>query len=286
MNVIDISNWQVGIDLDRLYRENPLDAVIVKATQGTGYVNPCFGKWAGWLKDNGKRMGLYHYLDLHGARAEARHFAKIAAPYTGRAVFVCDYEGNTVRKGTGYLKEWLDEVYSLTGVKPLVYVSQSFIQTQDFGAIAGAGYGLWVAQYADTAIVRGFLDAPWHSGSVAPFKRYVMQQYTGTGRLNGWDNDLDLDKFFGTEQDWDELCGTGAVSGLKGPDPLVVSEVLANRYGTGSERREKLLVDGYDPDAVQAKINELYAAADKCRPYCEGNKEYLNSIVKLIRGKL
>ena len=38
MNGIDISRWQKDIRLSRV----PCDFVIVKATQGTGYVSPTF----------------------------------------------------------------------------------------------------------------------------------------------------------------------------------------------------------------------------------------------------
>ena len=40
MNGIDISNWQKGIDLTKV----PCDFVIIKATQGTDYVNPDYDR--------------------------------------------------------------------------------------------------------------------------------------------------------------------------------------------------------------------------------------------------
>lgn len=292
MNFIDISNWQNGIDLAVLYRDNPLDGVIIKATEATGYTNPMFKTWAEWLSGNGKLWGAYHFCSGGDAVAEAKYFHSVIKHYIGQCVPVADYEGDALKRGTGWLKEFLDEFFRLSRVRPLVYCSQSVTQSQNFREIAGAGYGLWMAQYADYQPVYGFLENPWHSGSVAPFPGYHMQQYTSCGVLKGWKAYLDLDKFFGTAEDWKALCGGGEAPPteeappaptLKGPDALVVSEVLANRYGTGAEREKKLAAAGYDPAKVQRKINELYAIAEKCAPICAGNREYMNSIVKLIK---
>lgn len=52
MNFIDISSWQSGIDLATLFTSNPLDGVIIKCTEATGYTNPQFTEWADWLTDN------------------------------------------------------------------------------------------------------------------------------------------------------------------------------------------------------------------------------------------
>ena len=46
MNLIDIASWQQGLDLKSAFTLNPaLDGVIVKVSQGTGYVNPPAKAW-------------------------------------------------------------------------------------------------------------------------------------------------------------------------------------------------------------------------------------------------
>ena len=282
MNFIDISSWQKGIDLSILFAENPLDGIIVKATEGTGYVNPEFVGWAEWLRANGKPMGLYHYCEGTDAKAEAKHFYDNVKPYIGRAVMCADYEAPATEKGTAWLKTFLDAFRELSGVRCLVYASLSVVRAQDFSAIAQDGYQLWLAQYADMNPT-GFVDQPWQSGSVAPFDGYIMQQYTSNGVLTGWDGRLDLDKFFGTADHWNALTSEKQPETLKPADPVIVAAVLANEYGTGNERNRLLRAAGYDPASVQAKINELYAVALSCKKKCDGNLEYLNSIAKLIR---
>ena len=297
MNLIDIASWQHGINLPTMFAQNPIDGVIVKATQGTSYINPDYAAWSKWLNDNGKPFGLYHYLDLYGAEKEAQHFVETAKPYIGRATLTADYEGNTVRKGSAYLKAFLDEVYRLTGVKPFVYVSQSFIATGGFGDIANAGYPLWIAQYADKAMVNGFLDHPWQKGSVSPFSSYSMHQYTDCGRLNGWGGNLDFDKFYGTVEDWNALAkgNTPDAKPTPAPTPIpvkpykpagpdIVLRTLKNEFGIGTERIMNLREAGYDPDSVQKKINQIYLIAGNVKKDIGNDMSYLNSILWIVRS--
>ncbi len=289
MNFIDIASWQSGLDLSALFKKNKkLGGVIVKVSQGTGFVTPQAKAWLDWLIENGKPTGTYHYLDLAGAEAEARHYVESVKPWLGKVALAIDYEGATVAKGTKYLKACLDEVYRLTGIKPLVYCSQcSCLEAQDFSAIAAAGYPLWVAQYADYKIVDGFLTKPWSRGNPAPFSKYTMRQYTSCGRLESWSKNLDFDLFYGNADDWSKLTQASkpeeSTELLKGPDPKIVLDVLMNRYGTGKDREKALRSFGYDPEAIQRKINELYTVAAKVKPLAAGNMDYLNSIVKIVR---
>ena len=66
-------------------------------------------------------------------------------------------------------------------------------------------------------------------------------------------------------------------------DTAVVSDVLHGKYGTGEERVQKLTEAGYDAKAVQNKINELYAIAQSCKRYVDGNLEFLPSIDWIIK---
>ena len=293
MNLIDIASWQHGIDLATLFKTNPLDGVIVKATQGTSYVNPDYAGWTKWLSEHDKPFGVYHYLDLYGAEKEAQHFVKTIRPYIGKATLTADYEGNTIRKGAVYLKKFLDEVYRLTGVKAFVYVSQSYLATGGFADIAKAGYPLWLAQYASsTEIVYGFKDKPWQKGSVAPFNSYAMHQYTSCGRLNGYNGDLDFDLFNGSYALWLELARGEAqptpaptpAPTLKPADPSVVLDVLKNKYGIGQDRINALRQAGYDPASVQSAVNRIYGIAQKVKQDIGKDMDYINSILWIARS--
>lgn len=298
MNIIDISSWQTGLDLATLFRENPLDGVVVKTTGGVSYVQSTADPWIQWLHKNGKPWGFYHFLDDDGQHAsgamEARYFVDNTRSYFGLGVPFADYEGNALNHGTKYLLEFLDTVYALTNVKCGVYCSLSVVQSQDFSAIAKKGYPLWVAQYADMAVVNGFVENPWQRGSVAPFDRFVMQQYTGNGRLKGYANALDLDKFFGTADDWHKLATHGKVdpepsptpvpSVLKPASPEIVLRTLKNEFGVGEQRYNALRKEGYDPQSVQDTINRLYGIAGMVKSDIGKDMSYLNSILWIVRS--
>ena len=62
MNGIDISSYQTGIDLSKV----PCDFVIIKATGGTGYVNPDCDRVFKQALALGKKIGVYHFANEKG----------------------------------------------------------------------------------------------------------------------------------------------------------------------------------------------------------------------------
>lgn len=283
MNLIDISGWQNGLNLEQMFNKNPnLHGAIMKATEGTYYVCPNCDPWVQVAKKLGRPWGFYHFLSGGDPIAEAEFFYKNTSAYFHEGIPVADYEAQALSAGTGYLKRFLDKVYDLSGVKPLVYTSLSVVQGQDFRAIANAGYRLWLAQYANMQYT-GIQENPWQSGSVTPFNGYIMHQYASTGRLSGWGSNLDLDKFMGTLDDWKLLAnGDSYIPGddtSKPVTPEIVADVMAGKYGIGDIRRMMLVNEGYNYDEVQGKINELYSLAEKTKKaagmYLDVVKEYL-----------
>ena len=291
MNLIDISSWQSGIDLPAMFAKNSLDGVIVKATQGVSYTNPNYPGWAKWLSDNGKPLGLYHYLDLSDPEKQAQYFYDATKAYVGKAIPIVDYEDMALSKGTTFLRQFLAKYYILTGVRCMIYCSLSVISSQDFSRLTM--YPLWIAQYADNLPVNGFVDKPWQKGSVAPFERYNMHQYTSNGHLVGYSGSLDFDQFNGSFAEWCELCRVGGSSSTPVPqtpaqpkpaDPSIVLEVLHGKYGTGQDRIKKLNDAGYDANDVQRKVNELYAVSLSCKRYIgDDNMPYLTAIDWILK---
>ena len=244
MNLIDISSYQAGIDLDAVFAQNPLDGVIVKATEGMHYVNPYCDKWVQWLIKNGKPWGFYHFLNGTDPVAEGKRFVTNTINYFRDGIPVADYEGDIVKNyGTYYLRRFIETVYSETGVKPLVYCNLATIQsdTNGFRTIAEEGYKLWLAQYAYNA-PSNFVPQPWQKGSYAPFEKITMHQYSSNGHLNGYSGALDLDIFYGTAEDWDILAG-------KGEEPAPEDDWLEDWIEYLEDEKKR----------IQAKIDELKA---------------------------
>ena len=214
LNIIDISDHQATMDIAKVFQQNPLAGAVVKATQGTYYVNKYYcDPWIQWLIKNKKLWGFYHFLEgSPNAAAEAKYFVQHCKNYFGKGLCVADWEEPAYLKGTDYLYDFLKEVFVLTGVKPVVYIRQGLVAQYKTGltAIAGAGYKLWLAQYASNN-PSGLQANPWQGGSIYPWEDYIMHQYSDHGRLNGYSFDLDLNLFYGTEDDWWALAQSNEV---------------------------------------------------------------------------
>ncbi|GBG94657.1 lysin [Ligilactobacillus salitolerans] len=124
---------------------------IIKATEGTGYVNPrCNAMWDNASKA-GKLLGLYHYARGGSAVAEANYFINNIKNYVGKAVLFLDWENgsNTAYGSTTWAKLFVDRVHELTGVWCVLYTgSDGFAQCQNIkstcaGWIAGYPYKNW-----------------------------------------------------------------------------------------------------------------------------------------------
>ena len=215
MDGIDVSNWQNGIEVDKM----DMDFVICKATEGTSYVNPDCDRVYQDAKNSGKKTGVYHYASGGDALAEAKFFVGNISDYIGESILVLDFEADAVNEGVGWAKDFLDAVYNMTGVKPLIYMSRSAVNRYDWSSVHDAGYGLWVAAYyKGYTTIYGFEDNPTLYGSVDAWEgELALYQYTSSGRLSGWSGNLDLDKFYGDESTWDAFAGySGGASGSGG----------------------------------------------------------------------
>lgn len=208
LNGIDIASWQTGINVGQ--GGVAADFVIVKATGGTGYVNPDCDRAFQQAMKSGKKVAVYHYAHEIGyqgtAEQEAEFFLKNIQGYIGKAILILDWESDNKGDVT-WAKRWLDYVQQKTGVKPLFYTYTSVLNSYDFSMIAKADYGLWIANYGNNA-VQGYSqpNPPVSRG----FSTTAMYQYTSCGRLAGWGGNLDLNVFYGDRNTWDKYA---AVSG-------------------------------------------------------------------------
>ena len=90
MKGIDISSWQAGLDAGKI----PADFVIVKATEGTNYVNPNCDEHYQQAAAAGKKLGVYHFArnGSNDAIAEADFFVDNIQGYIKHAMLILDWE--------------------------------------------------------------------------------------------------------------------------------------------------------------------------------------------------
>lgn len=266
MRGIDISKWQSGIDLSAVNA----DFVIVKATEGIGYVDKSCDGFFQKALSLGKKLGFYHFArPTNDPVREADFFYNNCRGYFGKGIPILDWEsGNT--SNVMWAKRWLDRVYQLSGVKPVIYMSESVVNANNWSAVAAEDYGLWVAKYRDNNPDYNYNMA--NAGSrpkVKWWKFYCMWQWTSTGRLDGYGHNLDCNVFYGDAATWDKYVGKSASATKPQTKPAskttaqLAEEVIAGQWGNGEDRKKRLTAAGYDYNAVQHMVNQKMAAKNK-----------------------
>ena len=282
LNGIDISSHQSGIDLTVV----PCDFVIIKATQGTGYVNPDCDRAYQQAKRAGKLRGTYHYVGGGNAVAEADYYVNNIKGYLKDGLLAIDWEAeqNSAWGNEAYLEQLVRRVIERTGVKPLIY-SMASRYAQVAAVAKKLDCGLWVAEYADMNPT-GYQAHPWREGAYA----CAIRQYASTGRLNGWGGNLDLNIAYMTRDQWAKYVNPGGKPAAapapskpsapaKKSEDTIAAEVIAGKWGNGQDRVNRLKKAGYNPATIQAKVNaRLGANKPAARTYTVRSGDNLSSI--------
>lgn len=265
---IDISHWQNGFT-----DFSAVDFAIFKATEGTNYVDNCCDKFYQQAKKQGKKLGVYHFArpDLNSAEAEANFFVENVKGYVKEAILVLDWEpGRGQISNVAWAKTWLDKVYSLTGVKPIIYMSQSPENSYDWSSVANSDYGLWVAKYGSNNGQQGTQPTIKH------WKFYALWQYTSKGRVSGYNGDLDLDVFSGDTSAWDKYAGG---SGTPTPQPAPQPTPAPTPIGTTYTVKKGDTLSG-----IATKFGTTYQKIAADNGIADPNKIYPGQVLKINGG--
>lgn len=247
MNGIDISRWN-PVDLSKV----PCDFVIVKATQGTGYVSPTYKSQIAQADSLGKLLGVYHYASSGGAVAEAKHFLNTVKDYIGKAIMVLDWEGeqNSNFKNPEYALSWLRYVKQETGITPFIYMSKSVCR--QYASVWDASYPLWCAQYKNQQ-PSGYQENPWTDAKgFGAWDSPLIFQYSSKGQLDGYSGNLDLDKAYINAEVWKAYASGGKIK-EEVDDILTPTLRKGDRNHYVQEWQERLNRNGYccgDADGI------------------------------------
>lgn len=255
LNGIDVSGWQpksITADVD-------YDFVIIKATEGCGFVSPVCDTQYQTAKKRGKLLGVYHFASTgNSPSAEAKFFYENTKGYIGEAIFVLDFEAGAVNQwGDAGARQFLDTFYQLSGVKPLIYTSSSVAKS--LFKVAAGDYGLWVADWGSNR-ASGFITP--HKVNPYPFKVLAIHQYTSKGRLSGYSGDLDLNIAYMDKNAWYKYAGSTSKKvetsttpkATKSVDELV-QEIWDGKWGNGQNRIDLLAKAGYNAKEIQKAVN-------------------------------
>lgn len=277
---IDISKWQ-GSGTSELGQ----DFVIIKATEGVGYTDPMCDKHYQEAKKLGKLLGVYHFArpGYNDPIAEADWFVSQIEGYIGEAILVLDWEVEATWN-VEWAKKWLDRVFELTGVKPMIYMSASIVNGYDWSSVVNGDYGLWIAGYPAQYNVPNppeptEKDMPYGIGAW-PF--WAIWQYTSScGKLDRDIAPMDANA-------WRKYAAKAGSNPAPAPQPApapkpakksneeIADEVIDGKWGNGQERYDRLTEAGYDYKAIQDIVNKKMAANAPSRPIRVGDSVIVN----------
>lgn len=225
------------------------DFVIIKATEGNCYTDPICDQHYQRAKANGQLRGFYHFArpDGNDPISEADYFVKECQGYFRDGIPVLDWEMNTW--DVNWAKRWLDRVYEKTGVRPLIYMSASVVNGNDWSSVSG-NYGLWIAGYPARYDVPNpptpaENELPYDIGSWA---FAVMWQYTSSaGRL-------DRDVAYIDSVAWSKYAGSYVEPKKEEPKP--VEKPVEQPKEEPKEQPKEEPVAEPEQEKIQEKAND------------------------------
>ena len=177
----------------------PVSFVYIKSTEGASVRNPYYLSDYRQARRHGIPCGAYHFFSYtSGAKRQANYFLRHSRFAKGDLPPVLDVEPtpSQVRKMGGVsamfsrIRTWLDIVTGRTGVRPILYVSQQFVNRYLPSAPdITRDYKVWIARY----------------GEYRPEVRLVFWQLCPDGRVSGIHGDVDINVFNGYHDSFEKF---------------------------------------------------------------------------------
>src|SRR6516165_11276912 len=201
----DVSSYQAGISFAGCV------IAVVKATEGTGYVNPDYAGAKARAANAGAFFCAYHFLHAGNGAGQASHAYSVVG--SGIPVMIdCEPEYNS--NGTiasapqiADVVDFINQYRALGGTTYLLYLPHWYWQGNlgqtSLAPVINLGMLLVSSDYT-TYSDTGPGWAPY--GGMTP----VIWQYTSTGTLNGVSN-VDMNAYKNTLADFQAQATTGAL---------------------------------------------------------------------------
>ncbi|WP_255372583.1 glycoside hydrolase family 25 protein [Corynebacterium sp. CNJ-954] len=196
VNGVDVSSHQ-NTDGPIRWIETSLSGqrfAYVKATEGTGYINPTYLADSNIPKYVGMAVGSYHYarpsLAPGSAVSQAHFFANTSIvshfPTLPPVLDIEDSGGLNPTQLQAWVREYLQVVKLRTGRDAMIYTYPNFWRTAMGNTTEFSDHPLWIAHYGTNTP-----DIP------GGWEYVTIHQYSSTGRVAGINNPVDLNRFNG-----------------------------------------------------------------------------------------
>lgn len=183
---------------------NNYDFVIMKATEGLGYVDSSAPVYVRAMNDYDTLKGFYHFCraDLGNDPAlEAENFIRRVRYLTHaedlsglNPLLALDVEGAALQEPfiDAWCEAWCRCVYNAFGYLPLIYTSESYCKL--FKRTAALGVGLWCAKWGNNKPKK-----------IKPWEFFAIWQYRSDAILSGVK--VDENRFNGNREQFLKYCG-------------------------------------------------------------------------------
>lgn len=245
---IDISMHNNSIDFDKV-KENGINIVIIKATEGINYVDPSFNNYYDSIKNSGLNFGFYHFMsERTDPKQQAQDFWNAIKDKKFNVMPCLDIEVNSFNRTKQQISdrciEFLEEFKNLSGYDCMIYTGGYFGRDNLDDRVKK--YPGWIAHYG--------VSEPMETG----FK-VVGHQYTETGSIAGINGQVDLNNFS------DEVFINKVEQPTKPKELWEISingdEVRALQEELNKQCKAGLKVDGYFGESTLNACITIYPGA-------------------------
>lgn len=190
---IDISHHNGSLNFVAMKKAG-IQFVYAKATQGADFRDSKFRENVFKSKAAGIPIGAYHYLSPDvNAIAQIHNFLDAINGMDLDLCPVLDWEQESkvpAKTQIDIAKLWLESIEKKTGKTPMIYTGPYFFEDAIKSPKGFEKYKLWVAHYGTT-----------HPKIPAPFTKYLVHQFTETGKIEGVKGQFDKNVLNGTLDD-------------------------------------------------------------------------------------
>ena len=180
----------------------PVSFVYIKCSEGISILNRYYKADYAAARKRGMHVGSYHFFSTKtNATQQANHFLANARIQQGDFPPVLDLEPypSQIKEMGGAevmfdrVRTWLQIVEKRTGMKPILYVNQMFVNNYlPLARDIMRNYRVWIARY----------------GEYKPDVRLVFWQLSPDGRVAGIRGDVDINVFNGYKDQWDNFLNS------------------------------------------------------------------------------
>ena len=202
LNIIDISSYQG--DLNLVAVSSSIQGVIIKATEGTSYVNPYCDRHYQQAKSANLLRGFYHFAGNSDPLAEAAFFYRNTLGYLHDGIPVLDWEGNQTVE---WVNRFVRQFHNLTGIWCWIYANPWLFNQ---GGVE-PNCARWVASYPEVAHPTFAQAASWNCPNADG--NVVGWQFCSDGRLSGYAKNLDCSVYYGDRESWLRYADSNSLGG-------------------------------------------------------------------------